>query len=87
MLAAERAMFWAQELSAPSEVEAWLDAGLQTAGLGLIIDCRTLGVPPEAMGWSVRGEMMLERIRIGQYPARAIARTLRNAGLLIRKPA
>jgi hypothetical protein len=30
---------------------------------------RTLGVPPEAMNWYVRGEPMLARIRIGQYLA------------------
>lgn len=83
ILTAERAMLWAHELFAPNEVKAWLDAGLQTADLGLIIDFRTLSVPPEAMGWSVRGEAVLERIRIGQHSAQAIARTLRKPGFLI----
>jgi hypothetical protein len=73
------------ELFAPNEVKAWLDVGLHTVGLGLIVGFCTLGVPLEAMSWCVRGETMLERIWIGQYSAHAIARALRNAGLLSRE--
>jgi hypothetical protein len=83
----ERAVLWAQEFFAPDRVKAWLETGLRTGDLGLIIDFRKLGVPPEAMGWEVRGESILDRIRIHHYSAHNVARTLQNAGLLTRKSA
>jgi len=87
MLAAERAMLWGNELFTPSEIRAWLENGLRTDDLGLIIDFRAAGVPPEAMTWSARGETMLDRIRIHGYSAHAVVRTLQNTGLLARKSA
>lgn len=83
----DRAILWAREFFEPNQVRAWLEAGLRTADLGLIIDFRTLGVPPEAMSWAIRGESVLDRIRIRQYSAHDVTRTLQNAGLLTRKSA
>lgn len=85
--AAEKAMFWAQEMFEPNDVRAWMEAGLRTDDLGLIIDFRKAGVPPEAMGWKLRTETMLDRIRTHGYSAQDIMRTLRTAGLLERKSA
>ena len=79
-LAAERAMVCGKELFAPNDVRAWLQNGLRTADLALVADFRTLGVPPEAMGWKVGDGTMLDRIRIRHYSAYVVARTLRNAG-------
>jgi hypothetical protein len=87
MTAAESAMLWAKELFASSEVRAWLEAGMKTADLGLIVDFRESGVPPEAMGWKVRGETILDRIRVHHYSALAVVKTLQTAGLLTRKSA
>jgi hypothetical protein len=80
-------MLWAQELIEPNEVRTWEQAGLNTYDLPRIIDFRQLGVPPEAMGWKVRGETMLEKIRTHRYSPQAVTQTLRTAGLLIRKSA
>lgn len=80
--AAERAMLWAKEFFTPSEVRAWLAAGLRTSDLGLVIDFRKLGIQPEAMTWEVRGGTMLDRIRHDKYSAYEIELVLRNAGLM-----
>jgi hypothetical protein len=80
-------MLWAQELIAPNEVRAWEEAGLQTQLLPYIIELRRSGVPPEAMGWKVHGETMLEKIRTHHYSPQLVIRTLRTAGLLGRKSA
>lgn len=76
------AMRWAREMFTPGQVRAWLQAGLQTNDLELVVELRSLGVPPKAMGWVVRKETMLERIRQRGYTAQAVARTLRQEGLL-----
>jgi hypothetical protein len=66
--AAERAMLRAQELVELNKVKAWQDASC-TLAISLSSYVRTLGVPPEPMSWSARGEPMLARVRIGQYSA------------------
>jgi hypothetical protein len=63
-------------------VEAWLNAGLRTGDLELAVDLRSLGVPPEAMGWVIRRETVLDRIRLRSYSARNIADMLRREQLL-----
>ena len=77
----QQAWRWAQHLFTPSEVRAWLTSGLRTDDLDLIVELRSLGIPPEAMTWTVRGESMLDRIRLRGYTAQHIVRTLRHAGL------
>jgi hypothetical protein len=85
--AAERAMFWAQEMFEPNDVRAWMEAGLGTDDLGLISDFRKAGVPPESMGWKIRNETILDRIRTHGYSSYDVMRTLRTAGLLGKKSA
>jgi hypothetical protein len=68
-------------------VEAWLTAGLTTDDLELIVELRSLGVPPEAMTWVLRRETMLDRIRLRGYSAREIARMLQREGLLPQRSA
>lgn len=84
---AQQAWRWAQHLFTPSEVRAWLTSGLRSDDLDLIVELRSLGIPPEAMSWAVRGESMLDRIRLRGYTAQHIARTLRHAGLLPKRSA
>ena len=84
---AQRAWRWAQHLFTPSEVRAWLTNGLRSDDLDLIVELRSLGIPPEAMSWAVRGESMLDRIRLHGYTAQHVARTLRHAGLLPKRSA
>ena len=79
---AQLAWRWAQHLFTPSEVRTWLTNGLRSDDLDLIVELRSLGIPPEAMNWAVRGESMLDRIRVHGYTAQHVARTLRHAGLL-----
>ena len=79
---AQQAWRWAQHLFTPSEVRAWLTNGLRSDDLDLIVELRSLVIPPEAMSWAVRGESMLDRIRLHGYTAQHVARTLRNVGLL-----
>lgn len=83
----QQAWRWAQHLFTPSEVRAWLTSGLRTDDINLIVEFRSLGIPPEAMNWAVRGESMLDRIRVRGYTAQHIARTLRHAGLLPKRSA
>jgi len=78
----ERAPRWARHLFTAKEVEAWLNAGLRTGDLELAVDLRSLGVPPEAMGWVIRRETVLDRIRLRSYSARNIADMLRREQLL-----
>lgn len=82
----ERATRWARQLFTPSEVEAWLNSGLRTDDLDLAVDLRSLGVPPQAMDWVVRKETMLDRIRLRNYSARAIADMLRREHLIDKVP-
>lgn len=84
---AQQAWRWAQHLFTPSEVRAWLTSGLRSDDLDLIVELRSLDIPPEAMNWAVRGESMLDRIRLRSYTAQHIARTLRHAGLLTKRSA
>lgn len=79
---ADRATAWAKEFLAPDQVRAWLAVGLRTDDLGMIIDFRTRGVPPEAITWSINKETILDRIRIRGYSSQAVVRTLRKAGML-----
>ena len=79
---AQLAWRWAQHLFVPSEVRAWLASGLRSDDLDLIVELRSLGIPPEAVNWVIRGETMLDRIRFRRYAAQDVARTLRHAGLL-----
>ena len=81
-LSSRRAIRWAQQLFAPAQVAAWLGSGLRTDDLELIVDLRSFGVPPEALGWVVRKETMLDRIRLRNCSARDIVRILRREGLL-----
>ena len=83
----QQAWRWAQRLFTPSQVRAWLTSGLRTDDLDLIVELRSLGIPPEAVNWAVRGESMLDRIRVRGYTAQHIARTLRHAGMLPRRSA
>lgn len=68
-------------------MEAWLIAGLHTDDLELVVDLRSLGVPPEAISFVVRKETILDRIRLRACSARGIARTLQREGLLPRRSA
>lgn len=83
----EQQAWRSQHLYTPSEVRAWLTSGLRTDDLDLIVELRSLGIPPEAMNWAVRGESMLDRIRVRGYTAQHIARTLRHASLLPKRSA
>lgn len=78
----ERAACWARHLFTPNEVEAWLNAGLRTGDLELVVNLKSLGVPPEAMDWVIRKETVLDRIRLRSYSARRIADMLRREQLL-----
>jgi hypothetical protein len=80
-------MRWARTWFTPEQVRAWFQAGLRTSDLQLVVDLHAHGVPPEAMGWVVRKETMLERIRQRGYTAEDVARTLRQEGLLSRRAA
>lgn len=71
----------------PADVKAWLTNGLSSNDLELIVELRSLAIPPEAMSWSIRGETMLDRIRLRGYTAQHVARTLRQAGLLPKRSA
>jgi hypothetical protein len=82
---AQQAWRWAQHLFTPSDVRAWLTNGLRCDDLDLIVELRSLGIPPEAMNWAVRGETMLDRIRLRGYTAQHVGRTLRHAGLLLKR--
>lgn len=77
-----RAVRWARLYCTPKEVEAWLKSGLKTDDLDLIAELRSLGVPPEAMQWTVRKETMLDRIRLRNCSAAEVAGILRREGLL-----
>jgi hypothetical protein len=85
-LSQERATRWAKQLFTPYEVEAWLSAGLRTDDLELVVELRSLGIPPKAMDWVVRKETVLDRIRLRNYSARAIAGMLRREHLLDKIP-
>lgn len=84
---AQQAWRWAQHLFAPSEVRAWLASGLRSRDLDLVVEFRSLGIPPEAMSWIIRGECILDRIRLRGYTAQHVARTLRHEGLLPKRSA
>lgn len=77
-----RAGRWGRQLFTPQDVRAWLAVGLKSDDLDLVVELRSLGVPPEAMAWVVRKETVLDRIRVRHYSARDIARLLRREGLL-----
>jgi hypothetical protein len=85
--AARHAEHWARHMFLPADVKAWLINGLSSNDLDLIVELRSLGIPPEAMSWGIRGETMLERIRLRGYTAQHVARTLRHAGLLPKRSA
>ena len=85
--AAEQAQRWARHLFTPADVRAWLANGLRTNDLDLIVEFRSRGIPPEAMSWSIRGETMLDRIRLRGYTAQHVMRTLWKAGLLPKRSA
>jgi hypothetical protein len=86
-LSRHRAAIWGRHLFTAREVEAWLTAGLGTDDLELIVELRSLGVPPEAMTWVIRKETMLDRIRLRTCSAREIARILQREGLLTQRSA
>jgi hypothetical protein len=79
-------MKWAREMFPPEQVRAWLRTGLQTSDLGLIVELRAPGVPPELMTLTVRRQSMLDRIRHHGYTAGRIARTLQLEGCCLRAP-
>lgn len=81
-LSSRRAVRWARQFFSATEVTAWLNAGLTTDDLELIIELRSRGVPAEALQWTVRKESMLDRIRLRGYSAQEIIGILRREGLL-----
>jgi hypothetical protein len=85
--AAQHAERWARHMFTPADVKAWLTNGLRSNDLELIVELRSLGIPPEAMGWVIRGETMLDRTQLRGYTAQHVARTLRQAGLLPKRSA
>jgi hypothetical protein len=84
---AQRVRRWAEHLFTPAQVRAWLTNGLRSDDLDLIVELRSLGIPPEAMSWGIRGESVLDRIRLRGYTAQHVARTLQQAGLLPKRSA
>jgi len=81
-LSRQRAGLWGRHLFTSQDVRAWLTAGLHSGDLDLVVELRSLAVPPEAMAWVVRKETVLDRIRLRNYRARDIARMLQREGLL-----
>lgn len=81
-LSSERAARWAAAFFTPDQVRAWLEVGLRTADLDLIINLREVGVPAEAITWRVNKETILDRIRIRGYSAHEVTQTLQKAGML-----
>lgn len=85
--AREEAQRWARHLFTSAEVRAWLTSGLRSKDLDLIVELRSLGIPPEGISWVIRGESMLDRVRLRGYTAQHVLRTLRNEGLLPKRSA
>ncbi len=74
---------WARQLMMePSEVRAWLRAGLQAHEGHVVDELRQYGVTPQLMRTMLRGETMVDRMRDRAYTPYQIAQTLEAAGLM-----